>query len=380
MTGGATSPVLEVPAAPSAGAPGAPGAAPALLASEEAAVEQTIDRDRRARFLRSTIEVPLETGALVLVRKRSATPGGGARGAVLLCHGFAQNRYAWHLSRRSLSCYLAAEGFDVFNLDLRGLGRSRERGAPLARGFHDHVEADLPRAVDAALAASGERDVFLVGHSMGGAISCAFAGRAPEKVRGIVTIAGLYDFARRSRLLRALAGLAGALEGAGLVRSLVPRVVPTDAVGRILRFTRGVWDHPLSTLLPVQGWAPGSLERAVLDESMRRSFEPASREITLALARMARGAPFADARGRPYFPAFEARRDVPLLVIAGAADQLVAPEDARAAYDRSHAADKTYRLYDGGGEGAAFGHVDIVMGRDAPSQVWPVIRGWMAAR
>jgi len=348
--------------------------------SPETVAEQVIDRDRRGRFLRQAIEVPLSQGALGMVRKRAAGPHAGERGAVLLVHGFAQNRYAWHTAHRSFTAYLAAEGWDTFNLDLRGVGRSKALGAPPARGFHDHVEEDLPRALDAVQALSGARPVFLVGHSMGGALACAAAGREPERVRGVVTFAGLYDFARRSRLLRGLAALAAALEGTGLAGRLLPGVLPTDGVGRILHFTRRIWDHPLSTLLPVQAWAPGSLERAVLADSMARAFEPASREVTLAIARMARGGTFSDALGLPYFPAFEARLDIPLLVLAGGQDQLISPEDARAAYDRSRSVDRTYRSFDGADGGTSMGHVDIIMGKDAPAQVWPVVRGWLAAR
>src|SRR5206468_2476156 len=63
---------------------------------------------------------------LAVVRKRRAE--GATLAPVLLVHGFGQNRYAWHMPERSFANYLADCGFDVFNVDLRGHGRSAELG------------------------------------------------------------------------------------------------------------------------------------------------------------------------------------------------------------------------------------------------------------
>src|ERR1700740_2557021 len=110
-----------------------------------------------------------------MVRKRlsgAAGAGGqGTRAPVLLVHGFGQNRYAWHLPSRSFANYLASAGYDVFNLDLRGHGRSRQLGAQPCTSAEDYVREDLPSAVDEVRALSGGRSVFLVGHSLGGIVS-----------------------------------------------------------------------------------------------------------------------------------------------------------------------------------------------------------------
>lgn len=350
-------------------------------------VEQAIDAGAAAAFRKWIIPVPLASGgSLFLVRKRAASltgTGGASRGALLLLHGYAQNRYAWHTSRRSLANFLAQGGFDVFNLDLRGAGRSRAAGTRPPRGFSDHVEEDVPAAVGAALRESGERRVFLVGHSLGGAIACAFAGRAPEQVRGVVTLSGLYTFGRGNGFVRLLGRAAAALERSRVVPpALVPRMLPTDVIGRALRLTRGGWNSRLARLAPLQAWAPGSIEDDVLSEAIGRSFEPASLAITLGLARMAAGGGFADAAGRCYFRAFEERTGVPLLVATACSDRLVPPEDARACYERSRSRDRALlRLERGAGEGAGgWGHIDLLLGRRAPARVWPAVRDWLRAR
>src|SRR3954452_17559209 len=89
------------------------------------------------------------------------------RADVVLAHGYAEHsgRYA------HVAAALNAAGCDVWALDHRGHGRSAgERGNIES---WEAVVADLDLLVD--LAAAGGRPVFLVGHSMGGAIAVAYA-------------------------------------------------------------------------------------------------------------------------------------------------------------------------------------------------------------
>src|SRR5439155_22881110 len=116
--------------------------------------EQIVDRSERATFAK---EVIISGGPvpLAMVRKRLAENAGGTKATVLLIHGFGQNRYAWHLPSRSLANHLARAGYDVFNLDLRGHGRSRHFGARRSRGIDEYVTEDLPSAVEEAYTLSG---------------------------------------------------------------------------------------------------------------------------------------------------------------------------------------------------------------------------------
>jgi alpha-beta hydrolase superfamily lysophospholipase len=344
-----------------------------------ATVEQVTDLGRRARIRKELHLAPLPGGgALALVRKRPAE--GVTRAPLLLLHGYAQNRYAWHLPGRSPSAWLAASGYDVWNLELRGVGRSREHGAPPATSILQYVERDVPAAL-AVVTREGGGAPFLMGHSMGAAIACAAAGREPGAVRGVVALSGLYRFASGSPWLRALsAGLRG-------VGHLVPRGLhgrahlPTGLVGRALAATRRAWESPASRLLPVRAWARGAVEPEVLRSSLVQSFEHAPLAVTLEIARLARGEEPMDSGGRRLFAPFEERRDLPLLVMAGARDGLIDARDAQAAYERSPSRDRTWVHFDGRhGSSAGFGHIDIVMGREAPRVVWPRIRAWLDAR
>jgi poly(3-hydroxyalkanoate) synthetase len=61
------------------------------------------------------------------------------------------------------------------------------------------------------------------------------------------------------------------------------------------------------------------------------------------------------------------------LVIAGQHDDLAPPASVKPAYDRSRSNDRSYREL-------PFGHVDLLIGRDAPQLTWPLVETWLKKR
>jgi len=331
-------------------------------------VEQVVDGSRRVRLVKEVVMTP---GAepLGMVRKRPLPPK-QTRGAVLLIHGFGQNRYTWHGSSRSFSAFLAAEGWDVFNADLRGHGRSRRFGSGRARTLDAYILGDVPTCAEEAMRLSGHEQIFLIGHSMGGLVSyCAAATSLRARVRGIVTIGSPYRFGHGSRLLGSLAALLRVLRFTGVLDSN-PHL-PLRFVGRHLRKRRALWDKSWIPA-PVRAWTPGSTEEEILDEYLERAFDWTSVQVAYDILRNGRGGLVSQDGTVDYGSAFE-HLDRPLLVIAGDTDTLAPPESVRPAYARSRSSDRTYRVY-------PMGHVDLVVGREAPSTVWATIGQWMAQR
>jgi alpha-beta hydrolase superfamily lysophospholipase len=308
-----------------------------------------------------------------MVRKRDEEVASGAkasRGAVLLVHGYGQNRYVWHLPARSFSNYLATEGFDVFNLDLRGHGRSRHLGARPPRDLADYVRDDVPAAVAAVRRISGHERVFLVGHSLGGLISYAAAPALGDQVAGIVTLGSPYHFTRGSRFLSLFGSAMLALDRR---LSLGDGLHFKDA-GEIMRLARVFIESPVFPL-PIRGHAPGAIEPRVLGQHMSLAMDRGSLAVMRNLfIRAAEARASGHRLGVLYgfAAAFEAL-DLPLLVIAGSEDGLAPPESVRPAYERSCSPDKTYRVFPNG-------HIDIVVGKDAPTTIWPLISDWMRGR
>ena len=332
-------------------------------------VEQTIDGKEKRTFVKEVLMTP-GPAPLGIVRKRLPPPT-ATRGTVLLIHGYGQNRYTWHSSRRSFANFLADDGWDVFNVDLRGHGRSRRFGAPFPRTLDDYIQEDLPAFVREALELSGQDRVFLIGHSMGGLISY-FAGATAlrDVVRGVVSIGSPYVFGQGSALLFGLRELAAAVRWTGLLDG--NPALPVRLVGRHLQRRQRLWNTRLLPL-PIRAWAPDPVEPDVLEEYLARTFDRSTLTVALDIFRAGRADGFKSSDGMiDYSTAFEIL-DRPLLVVAGTEDGLAPPASVRPAYERSRSSDKTYRAF-------PFGHIDLVVGKEATRTVWPLIRNWLARR
>jgi pimeloyl-ACP methyl ester carboxylesterase len=327
---------------------------------ERVQVRQRIDRGVEALFDKQRFATR-GPHPLSLVRKRlSGAPPRGAdsesdacSAAVLLVHGFGQNRYTWHLPSRSFANYLASHGMDVFNVDLRGHGRSRTHSAASVNLIDEYVREDLPAAVDVVVRQSGKRQVFIVGHSLGGLIAYAGASAIRPSVAGIVSIGSPYHFARGSATLAGLARLSHqAMRWGGPVsRWIRSAPVPMAAIGWLLSRGRRLAESPLYPL-PIRAWHPGTCEPHVLEEHLRLAFDRASFGEAVRFLEWARDKRFGGERYR-YDESFESL-DVPLLVVAGSRD-------------------KTFVAF-------PLGHIDLIMGRDAHLMTWPTVRKWIAAR
>ncbi len=343
------------------------------------AIEQTIDRDERAQFHKELVVVRArgadtpahEDGVpLAMIRKR-AVEVKDTLAPVILLHGYGQNRYVWHLPSRSLFNYLARAGFDVFNLELRGHGRSRHLGAHPPRDVRVFVEEDLPAAISEVERLSGGRAPYLIGHSLGGLLAYAAAAVMGDRVAGVATLGSPYQFTRGSLTLQLVATLMQAVDRK---MPLGHGVLPLKPLSEAMRLARGFIESPIFPL-PIRGFAPRSLEPLILGQHMALAMDTGSisvlRTMFLSAADARRGGHALGALTE-YAEAFEAL-DLPLLVIAGSKDDLAPPASVEPAFLRSRSSDKTYRVF-------PRGHIDLVMGRDCPQTIWPLLLSWLTRR
>jgi pimeloyl-ACP methyl ester carboxylesterase len=342
-------------------------------------VEQTVDRDERDRFIKELVVVRFHSAGakevpLAMIRKRHAPRGkdpGGTLAPVLLVHGYGQNRYAWHLPARSFSNYLARAGFDVFNLDLRGHGRSRHLGAHRPTHVADYVREDVPAAIEEIQRISGGRPVYYVGHSMGGLIGYAAASQLGDALAGVITLGSPYHFTRGSWALTVLGTTMLALDRRVAIDHLAPGLKP---LGESMRVLRAFMESPIFPL-PIRGFAVGSMEPVVHGQHMSLAMDSGSVVVlkNLFLSGVESRQSGHRLGGLTTFAGAFENVDVPLLIIAGSKDDLAPPASVRPAYEHSRSRDKTYRVF-------PRGHIDIIMGRESPLTIWPLVESWIRKR
>jgi pimeloyl-ACP methyl ester carboxylesterase len=115
------------------------------------------------------------------IRMRLVSQGRGP--LVLLCHGFPGLWCSW---RRQIPA-LAAAGYRAVAVDMRGYGRS-DRPLPATAYDNHSIVADLMGVLDGL----GESRAVIVGHDFGAQAAWASALHAPDRLRGVVSLAVPY--------------------------------------------------------------------------------------------------------------------------------------------------------------------------------------------
>jgi len=234
--------------------------------------------------------------------ERSWQPGGAPKAAVIVVHGYAE-----HSGRYDhVGATLAAAGYAVYAYDHRGHGRSEGERA-LVRSVDAYLD-DLDVFV-ARIAAqhAAHAPVFLLGHSMGGAIVTLYAIERRPAVRGVL-------------LSGAATGASERLGWRGRLVSVLGRILPKLPLVKLDAATvsrdAGVVRLYDADPLNYRGKMKAGLVRAMMRGGQR----------------IARGASTINS---------------PLLVMHGTGDALVPADASTRLFENVSSEDKTLKLYDG---------------------------------
>ena len=230
---------------------------------------------------------------------QSWLPDGEPRCTVVLAHGVNEHsgRYA-HVAER-----LARDGIAVHAIDHRGHGRSD--GYPALIDRLDQVVDDLKVFID-TVCAGGARP-FLLGHSMGGAVSVSYALRHGDSLAGLVLSGPAVATDAVSPALKAVSQILSAVAPRLPVFQIDETLISRD--GDVVRaFLADPLVHT------------GKLPARTLGE-ITRSMETLPRQVS------------------------ELR--TPLLLLHGGEDGLCPPEGSRMVYDGAQTDDRTLKVYPG---------------------------------
>ena len=108
---------------------------------------------------------------------------GGKKVPVLLVHALFGNAQTWDFPGRSVMDYLALRGYDVYALDLRGMGQSYRPTNYFTIGVLDRVH-DVAVVAGHILETTGRKPV-IAGWSLGGFLTGLVAAHMPDLVGGV---------------------------------------------------------------------------------------------------------------------------------------------------------------------------------------------------
>jgi pimeloyl-ACP methyl ester carboxylesterase len=303
-------------------------------------------------------------------------PTGGAtyREPVFLCHGLGSNRFDLDAPGTSLARYLSRAGFDSWVVELRGGGASsRPRFYNRLRfnwNFDDYLYHDLPAALALIHKVTRESKVHWVGHSMGGMLAYAYlAVWNDTSIRSVVT-AGSPAFSTIER------PLLDWVVGMRILARPINRI-PNRILGRLASYAPGLALNSIGHLL----CNPRNMDPRAVKRFLRQSLEDIPVSLVEQFASWYRNKAFRLSYGT--FDYREALRHirVPVLVVAGARDWLVPPHDLRSVFEQLGSRDKHFFL---AGKDAGlkenYGHVDLILGTRALSEIFPRILHWLDER
>lgn len=301
------------------------------------------------------------------------------REPVIVCHGLGANRFNLDFlddgrgsDRTSLVRALLRAGFDVWVLELRGRGMAKvPRNAFWT--VDDEVREDLPAAISTVLSRTGEGEVLWVGHSAGGILQYllhASEHPAASKVRGLVAIGS-------PATLRFQHARVSFLVGVGALLTRLGRPVPLSAIAKM--------GLPLAGAINLIGRRTIPLAVTIDAAALQRIMASVTADISAGVMRqfaswVRRGGTLTRIDGTSYEEGY-GRIKVPLLLIAGAADILAPPETLRFIHDRVASPDRTLMIM-GRETGCRldYTHGDLVLGRDAPDEIFPPVLRWLGER
>ena len=261
----------------------------------------------------------------VRVHFRSWLPGGAPRGVVAICHGVNSHggQHAWTAEQ------LAARGFAVYAVDLRGRGKSE------GERFYVEDVAEYAADIGGVIVIAKERhpglQVFLLGHSAGGVTACIYTLDHQDEIDGLICESFAFQVPAPGFVLTAIKGLSHIAPHLGVLTL------------KMKDFTRD----------------PVALAALEADSLTKDESQPAA--TVAALVR-------ADERLHDSF----GQITLPVLILHGTDDHATVCKGSEYFHEHAGSADKTLKLYEG--------HYHDLLNDLGKEVVLADVAGWIEAR
>jgi polyhydroxyalkanoate synthase len=301
------------------------------------------------------------------------------RSPVFLCHGMGSNRcdldYPGN-EDQSLAKHLCRAGHDVWVIELRGAGRSSKPRFIFGKlrydwVLDDYVVHDIPAAVARVLEITQRPSIHWVGHSMGGMLAYPFLVTSnPQLVRSCVTVGAPSIAVVSSQIHDA------GMKAIGLIDFIpfIPHGLSGKALAPFAKYLRKIVERVVGNFF----YNPKNMT----DETLTCLLANAVENLPVSLVKQIAES-YRTKHHQSYYGTFSIRDNLhrietPTLIIAGAIDSLTPPDDLKYVFDRISSRNKEFVVV-GRASGASedYGHVDLILGKNAAQDVFPMIESWI---
>ena len=292
---------------------------------------------------------------------------------VVLSHGLFVNSLFLNLNEdHSLGRYLAKEGFDVWNLSFRGTGRSLQplKDGPKSWTFDDMIEKDLPAVIRYVQKESGRSKIFWLGYEMGGLILYGYlVKKGGAGLAAGVTIGAPVTFNDPQQ--EPMKRLLGLEESPNLKKIFLS--LNTPFVGRLL--------IPLLPKMERVFYNPENIEEEIREKLLADALAGINPGVLDHLLLMIKRGELVSARGDFSYRRNLAKTRLRLLLIGGERDVLAPPKTIEIVHRTVGSKDRMLRIFGPRSkDSAAYGHLDLIIGKRAKDEVFPVIGRWLKQR
>lgn len=302
---------------------------------------------------------------------------GRRRHPVILVHGLGSNRFDLDFPdpRLSLAKFLHRQGYDTWVIELRGAGKSHQGGVVrrnLARwrarwDFDDYIFRDLPALAALIRKKTGRKKFHWIGHSLGGTIVyAALETLGSETIASGVTLGAAMSASAKPGFIRWL-----------LKFDPLYKTIPFLPVKTLAR-AGSCFAEWLVPMEDNQYYARGNIDPKTIRAGLRNAVENISTTLFLQLHDWYKNNHFQSHERKFSFRNNLKKIKAPVLVCAGSVDRLTPYPDVHSGYREIGSRRKKFVVF-GRDHGCRteYAHLDLLWGKNAPREVFPVIADWL---
>ncbi len=326
-----------------------------------------------------------EDGWMLGIRRIRPAEPDPAKLPVVLCHGLGLNGTFWTITDDHLPGQLAAKGYEVFVVDMRGSGASHRVGLTgrINRVLHqtpfrdvggrtwtvdDQARYDVPAILDHVQRETGSPRVNWVGHSQGGMLMFPFLELSPHADR----VANFVDMGGVAMVVETpdIRGMRAAAKG---LRSL-SFFMSTGRLGRPMMYGRMPGLEQVDRFY----YTAANVDKRTVDRFYGYTLEDPGAGALKQFDPYLHSGRMLSADGQVDYASGLDRIHTPILMIVGEADIMADIHSSALTFNGLGSLDKTMLRFGRlDGHLADYGHCDLVWSRHAPYEVFPPVIEWL---